>query len=151
MQNTQTPLQQRGPVCVAPCLARTHGEDIEDLCSAPMHWLWSYVTCLPRRWREMAARANIRRRSVAAVHLGGRPCRASNAAARHSVTNNAWRISHLQTLLLSVWWRGSVSATGSTSHSNIGATTRNYPCHFGKSGFREHLTNCLDLSYRSIW
>lgn len=64
-----------------------------------MHWLWSYVMCLSRRWGEMAARANIRRRSVAAVHLGGRPCRVSNAATRHSVTNNAWMISLFQTLL----------------------------------------------------
>lgn len=81
--------------------SRTHGEDIEELCSALMHWLWSYVMCLSRRWREMAARANIRRNSVATVHLGGRPCRVSNAAARHSVTNNAWMVSLFQTLLLS--------------------------------------------------
>lgn len=54
MLNTQNPLQQKGQFCRS-LFSNTHGEDIEELCSALMHWLWSYAMCLLGQWRETDA------------------------------------------------------------------------------------------------
>lgn len=78
--------------------SHTHGEDIEELCSALMHWLWSYVMCLSQQWREIPVHANI----------SGAQCPHSTLETIHTeiltwglfiLSNNAWIISPFQTLL----------------------------------------------------
>lgn len=100
---------------------------------------------------------------MAAVHLGGRPCRVSNAAARHSVTNKAWMVSLFQTLLLSArptsmagkHWRHGVNQTlkyWSKDEEEAHLSRQVFiSLRCGKSDLRELLPNSLDSSHRSFW
>lgn len=55
-KHTKNPLQKKGANFSV--FSNTNGEDIEELCSALMHWLWSYAMCLPGQWRETLMHTN---------------------------------------------------------------------------------------------
>lgn len=57
MLNTRNSLRQKGQFLLLG-VSNTHGEEIQELCSALMHWLWSYVMCLPEQWRETLMHTN---------------------------------------------------------------------------------------------
>lgn len=82
MLNTQNPLQQRVQFLLCSVFSHTHGEDIEELCSALMHWLWSYAMCLPEQWRETMIHTN---NSGAQCHLGDHPYSISSMRTVHFV------------------------------------------------------------------
>lgn len=56
-KHTKTQGTKRANFCCS-VFSCTHGEDIEELCSAHMHWLWSYAMCLPEQWRGTLMHTN---------------------------------------------------------------------------------------------